>query len=33
MKLKEKYGENLFDKSIMLNTLMEQENCDEDTYE
>lgn len=31
MKLKQKYGEDLFDESIMLNTLMEQESPEDDT--
>ncbi|QVK19061.1 TrmB family transcriptional regulator [Mycoplasmatota bacterium] len=31
MKLKEKYGEDLFDKNIVLNTLMEKENFSDDT--
>ncbi|MCM1990754.1 TrmB family transcriptional regulator [Oceanirhabdus seepicola] len=33
MKLKEKYGEDLFDESIVLNTLMEKENSFDDTHQ
>lgn len=32
MKLKEKYGEDLFDENVLLNTLMEKENFFDDTH-